>query len=39
MAQFPVKSKDENLNIFINAFITDICYLAEHQKIDLAMEL
>ena len=30
MVQFAVKSKDENVNIYINAFVTDICYLVEH---------
>ena len=36
IVQFAVKNKDENLNIYINTFVTDICYPLEHQQIDLA---
>ena len=36
MVQFAVKSKDENLNIYINTFVTDICYAVEHSQTDLA---
>ena len=38
MVQFAVKCKDENLNTYINAFVTDICYPVEHQQIDLAKQ-
>ena len=38
MVQFAVKNKDEHLNVYINAFVTDICYLVEHQQIVLANE-
>ena len=38
MVQFAVKGKDENLNTYINAFVTDICYPVEHQQIDLAKQ-
>ena len=36
MVQFAVKSKDENLNIHINTFVTDIFYAVEHSQTDLA---
>ena len=38
MVQFAVKNKDEHLNVYINAFVTDICYPVEHQQIVLANE-
>ena len=38
MVQFAVKSKDENLNIYINAFVSDICYPVGYQQIDLAKQ-
>ena len=38
MLPFAVKSKDENLNTYINAFVTDICYPEEDQQIDLAKQ-
>ena len=38
MVQFAVKNKDENLNIYVNAFVTDICYAVEHQSIDFAKQ-
>ena len=38
MVQFAVNRKDENLNIYMNAFVTDICYAVEHQQIDLAKQ-
>ena len=38
MVPFAVKNKDEHLNVYINAFVTDICYPVEHQQIDLAYE-
>ena len=38
MVQFAVKSKDDNLNLYINAFVTDIWYPVKHQQIDLAKQ-
>ena len=38
MVQFAVKSKNENLNIYINAFVSDICYPVDYQQIDLAKQ-
>ena len=38
MAQFAVKSKYGNLNIYINVFVTDICYTVDHQQINLAKQ-
>ena len=38
MVQFAVKSENENLNIYINAFVSDICYPVDYQQIDLAKQ-
>ena len=39
IVQFVIKSNDENLNTYINAFITDICHPVEHQQTDLENKL
>ena len=35
---FAVKSRDGNLNIYVNAFVSDICYPIEEQVINIAQE-
>ena len=39
IVQLVIKSKDENLNTYINGFITDICHPVEHQQTDLENKL
>ena len=36
--RFAVKSSDNNLNIYVSAFVSDICYPVEEQLIDVAKE-
>ena len=38
VVKFAVKSVDKNMSIYVNAFVSDICYPVENQQINLAQE-
>ena len=38
IVEFAVKSKDQSMNIYVKALVSDICHPIEEQKIDLAQE-
>ena len=38
IVEFAAKSKDQNMNIYVKALVSDICHPIEEQRIDLAQE-